>query len=562
MTVSWNSASEVQAAPISLPSPPALTDRTLSWVGLGYVALALLVLAAVVVGEYRSATDDILARLRLHEAASRAPLAEALASRRLTNVKAIVADVAASPYISGVAIQDADTGMVLTGRGVIVDESGRVSRVGVAADSDGGVGLWTLWTLTAHSFLIDTRPDGGASSRVRATFYSDGGAALDRLASRGTMIIGALVIQSAALWLLFLHVTRRTVSRPLARLSAQMHGLAFDAGVETAFVTHGIGKVGALEEAVREMRRHIKFEFRGLVENSLEGVAVIQEGRFRFANRAAAGLLGFDHPEALVLLPAAWEVFAPQDRARAERLFSRLAARLDRHAHAHTRLDLPVPGADGEAAWVQVRFQRVVWRGAPGLLLSLADITRHKRARDQLVRLATYDSLTGVVNRRHLVECANREMDRARRYGYPLAVLVLDIDHFKVINDTHGHGVGDIVLKRLAQKIVSILRDSDVLGRIGGEEFAILLPNTTLDGALILAERVRATVAAMDVIVGALHVPVTVSIGVADDLGGHEETFTDGFGRADVALYRAKHNGRNRVEIGAPPNPPYAGDAI
>lgn len=554
MTVSWNSAGKAQAAAILPPIAALPAERSLRLSGLAYLLVALGVIAAVIAGEVRAASEDIRLRLHLHEAAYRAPLATALASSRLANVKTIVADMAAAPFIAGIAIQDHDTGVVLTGRGIIVDEDGRATQV----DGSPATAL-AAWGLFSHSFLLETHRDGTPPARVRATLYSDGTAVLDRLGARAATIVTALTIETAALWLLFLFLTRRMVSQPLARLTAQVDDPDLDDRTDKVF---GRGKVSALEDAVIEMRRRIKFEFRSLVENSVDGMAVVQDGRFRFANRALAELLGYGHPETLARLPSVATTVPEAARKRVDRLLARIESRLETWPNGRSRLDFPLSRGNGETVWVEASFQRVVWRGRPGLLVSLTDITRHKRQRDQLLRLAIYDSLTGAVNRRRFMDCAAREIDRARRYQHPLAVLALDIDHFKVINDTHGHSVGDIVLKRMTEKVAATLRECDVLGRIGGEEFAVLLPDTTLEGATILAERVRRTVEGMDILVGPLHVPVSVSVGVADGLGLHHETFADGLKRADDALYRAKELGRNRIEIAAPPPPEYAGGDI
>ena len=196
--------------------------------------------------------------------------------------------------------------------------------------------------------------------------------------------------------------------------------------------------------------------------------------------------------------------------------------------------------------------------------------------------LATTDELTGIHNRRNLLELGNRELQRSQRYARPLSALMLDVDHFKHVNDTRGHAAGDIVLRGVAQHCVEQLRSTDALGRyaqkdedggnligrLGGEEFAILLPETNLDQALFVAERVRASVERMLFKVpGANGGPdsallqVTVSIGVAS-LNPEMATMTDLLSQADKALYTAKQTGRNRVcmnlkdKVSFSPKPP------
>lgn len=171
-------------------------------------------------------------------------------------------------------------------------------------------------------------------------------------------------------------------------------------------------------------------------------------------------------------------------------------------------------------------------------------LSDYEAALEQIRLQATHDDLTGVYNRRHLVAAMEAESARSQRSGQPYALLVLDIDHFKHINDCHGHSGGDAVLVAFAQVVQQQLRSIDQFGRYGGEEFLVLLPDTGMDAARAVAERVRAAVAVAEW--PQLAQPLTVSIGVAVAVPGesHDAVFL----RADHAVYRAKDNGRNRVE--------------
>jgi diguanylate cyclase (GGDEF)-like protein len=156
-------------------------------------------------------------------------------------------------------------------------------------------------------------------------------------------------------------------------------------------------------------------------------------------------------------------------------------------------------------------------------------------------RLAGSDPLTGLPNRRHFEETLQRELARAARTEQPINLLILDIDHFKKINDTYGHQTGDAVLRAVARRLSETVRVGDVVARYGGEEFAIVMPNATTEDAVVLAERILRNVANIDV-------PVTASIGIATFI----RHATDGsalIDAADRALYESKRSGRNRATV-------------
>jgi diguanylate cyclase (GGDEF)-like protein len=202
----------------------------------------------------------------------------------------------------------------------------------------------------------------------------------------------------------------------------------------------------------------------------------------------------------------------------------------------------------------EIVFHAMAWLlGLTGLGLTIRRLGRQsierKQLESRLQRLATTDPLTGADNRRSFGERASMELARSRRYQRPLSLLMLDLDHFKAVNDRFGHAVGDEVLRTFAQVCRETLRDADVFARMGGEEFAVLLVETSAGRASLVAERLRANVARLAIPTpGATSdaVSVTVSAGAAT-ANEDDETLDALLARADDALYRAKRAGRDRV---------------
>ena len=188
---------------------------------------------------------------------------------------------------------------------------------------------------------------------------------------------------------------------------------------------------------------------------------------------------------------------------------------------------------------------------------TLRDMTEEKQAQLALEQLATRDGLTGLANRRCFDETLHAEWARALRQRQPLSLLMVDVDNFKAYNDANGHLGGDECLKRIATAVSSEMRANDLVARYGGEEFAVILPNQSLKGAAVVAERIRTRVEQLQVpnrMAPGEH--VTVSIGAATALASPENSASDLVAIADTALYRAKHMGRNRISLPVAPEQP------
>jgi diguanylate cyclase (GGDEF)-like protein len=238
-------------------------------------------------------------------------------------------------------------------------------------------------------------------------------------------------------------------------------------------------------------------------------------------------------------------VLVPED----DREFVKAQAGLCNAHHLTQTCEHRVLRADGEQRWIQWTDHAIL--DEQGALIEIQsvgrDVTENRQAEAALRALATTDELTGLANRRHFLARLVEEQARLQRQETQRAVvLMLDLDHFKTINDTFGHAAGDAVLRHGAALMRDSLRIIDQVGRIGGEEFAILLSGADRAAAQVFAERLREKFAKTPVLYEGQSIPVSVSIGITA-LTAQEATVNAVLRRADAALYRAKAEGRNRV---------------
>ena len=211
----------------------------------------------------------------------------------------------------------------------------------------------------------------------------------------------------------------------------------------------------------------------------------------------------------------------------------------------HFHAEEPMQSSCGKH-WFTIRITPV-HDEARRMVVMHEDVSVLKRAELASLALANVDALTGALSRQHFMNLADQELARSVRYSLPLVVLMLDLDYFKKVNDTYGHQTGDAVLQGFVYTVKGVLRESDVIGRIGGEEFAVLLPNTTQDGGRALANRIIAEVRSNPVQVDAQRVAYSVSIGAG--FLSNQVSFSELLGQCDAALYRAKNEGRDRLEL-------------
>lgn len=310
-------------------------------------------------------------------------------------------------------------------------------------------------------------------------------------------------------------------------------------------IVQDISRQKAMEDALRESEER----FRSYYDLGLIGMAIsaLDKSWVQFNDRLCE-IVGYPRED---LAAKTWaEITHPDDLEAEVAQFNRvLAGQIDSYT-----LDKRFIRRDGGIVHTVVSMRCVHSpNGSPDYLVVIVqDITERKALELELRRLATTDPLTDLANRRHFLAQVDLELELLQRYAKPAALLMIDLDHFKQVNDAYGHAGGDAALRHFAAVARQILRKVDLLGRLGGEEFAALLPGTDLDGARQLAERLRQTIADSWVHTASGPIGVTISIGVTLFTPADPDASAV-LARADRALYQAKKQGRNRVAVVEPP---------
>ena len=303
-----------------------------------------------------------------------------------------------------------------------------------------------------------------------------------------------------------------------------------------------IGKVYAIvlhnKQQENELRNSEE-RFRLMIDGAPFPIVVcgLEEYSILYSNQLAASFFNISQEEAMLLKITDFYV------VQKERL--KMFAELRKQGRVLGR-ELQLKNRKGQIFWVIVSAVKMEWFGKPVVMVAINDISARKKMEEELQRLATTDTLTGILNRRQFFILAEQEVERSRRYGRTLALLLYDIDHFKQVNDTFGHQAGDIVLRELAKLVHEQLRRNDIEGRVGGEEFAVLLPETTISEAVVLAERIRGIIENFAINIGETSLHITASFGVTA-VKENDVALDSIYKRADSALYEAKNTGRNRV---------------
>ncbi len=298
-----------------------------------------------------------------------------------------------------------------------------------------------------------------------------------------------------------------------------------------------------------DITRQVEFEY-GLLKNEQKLRSILEilpypiyiarksDGKLLFVNRKSCLL--FQKSATQFLHTSAVDLYVdPQDRLNLHELFKSVSDIRDMEVRMKT--------AQGRVFIAELAAILIDYNGFPAFLVALNDISQRKVLEEELFRKASTDALTGINNRGYFQNLAEQEVRRTRRFSRALSAMMIDIDHFKSVNDSLGHSAGDAVIQGIVKRSLESLRQSDRIGRIGGEEFAVVLPETSLSAAFEVADRLRAHIQEKPIIAEHFAVPCTVSIGVAQ-LSEEDGGIEDLLARADKALYRAKQTGRNKVE--------------
>lgn len=288
----------------------------------------------------------------------------------------------------------------------------------------------------------------------------------------------------------------------------------------------------------------------------------LSESRFEaIVNDAYEGIVAIDEKQNILLAnDAAKVIFGSEDLVG--RSLSHLIPSAFRHKHAeyvqsfkhaevasrpmHLRASVMGLKANDQQVPLEITIAKINVGGRVEMVAFIRDITEKNQLIDELNHISRTDSLTTLNNRRYLESLLAKEFERAKRYATPLSVLFIDVDNFKVFNDSYGHFVGDLVLKNVADTIKACLREFDVACRWGGEEFVILLPESPIDNASMLAERLREAVACSSFVYQGVTHTITISVGVAE-MSDRHHCPDDMLHDADDAMLQAKKEGKNKV---------------
>lgn len=301
-----------------------------------------------------------------------------------------------------------------------------------------------------------------------------------------------------------------------------------------------------ISEHVENQRRLLETEerYKELVEGALQAILVHDNFKPIFCNQAYADLLGFSSISDVLALESILDLIPDENRASAINEYNELISGEIESA----KYDARGYDSDGEIIWVNIFGKCIHWNGKPVVQVSFMDITEQHLLREQIKFRATYDGLTSILNRTSISEQTENLIKLAKAGQTPLSCILIDIDHFKLVNDQYGHCCGDKVLIEFTKLCQTSLRGADLFGRWGGEEFLIILPETSPENSVKLADRIRKKIELLPITIPSTAKPIniTVSMGVSI-LNKTNKNLHSMVSQADKCLYKAKNKGRNQV---------------
>ncbi|QZY54160.1 histidine kinase N-terminal 7TM domain-containing diguanylate cyclase [Crassaminicella profunda] len=302
-------------------------------------------------------------------------------------------------------------------------------------------------------------------------------------------------------------------------------------------VMHDVSKRKQLEKALQASEE----KYRNVSEFANDGIVIVQNGKVQYVNKKLLEMIEYGYEE---VVNYSFESFIiPKFRDKINEKYRKKIAGEDVKAQYETILLCK----SGKLLDVEVNSALMNYNGSIAILGYIRDITERKRAEEALRELATKDPLTKLFNRRHFFTLGTDKFERSVKEQHPIWAMMIDIDHFKKVNDQYGHAIGDQVICAVAEMIMHSIRNCDMVGRYGGEEFAVLLPAIEIDEAQALAEKIRKNIMDTAVNTAKGEVFVTISLGLANRM--MEDSVDKLFDRADQALYMAKQSGRNKVIV-------------
>jgi diguanylate cyclase (GGDEF)-like protein/PAS domain S-box-containing protein len=290
------------------------------------------------------------------------------------------------------------------------------------------------------------------------------------------------------------------------------------------------------EEALRESEE----KFRNIAEISLAGIYIIHDGILMYVNKKFAEIFGYSVEECLNNMHIRQTIHPEDLDVVREQISKRISGKVNSVNYAFRGIK-----KNGKIIHVEIFGSTIQLSGKSAVSGSVLDITERKRLEEELREFATIDELTKVWNRRFFLEQADRQVKVQARSRRPLAVLMLDIDLFKKVNDRFGHNIGDDALKTVSQACLASLRETDLFGRLGGEEFAALLIDCNQTQAMQAAERMRKAVSITEVLTPKENLRLTISVGISSS--NYTLDLEKLIKEADQAMYKAKETGRDRV---------------